>query len=152
MRQIAALPYRIEADGSARILLITSRETRRWVIPKGNPIPGLPAHEAAAREAFEEAGISGVARSTPIGTFGYDKRRADGTVRRATVAVFPLTVTAQSDDFPERGQREQRWFSPAEAADAVDEPELKRILGGFRMPLALDHQPGWFARLRRYWF
>src|SRR3546814_5625705 len=67
IKQVAALPYRIEPDGAARILLITSRETRRWIIPKGNPIRGLEAHQAAAREAFEEAGISGIACPAAIG-------------------------------------------------------------------------------------
>ena len=133
MRQIAALPYRIE-DGAARVLLITSRETRRWVIPKGNRIRGLLPHQAAAREAFEEAGISGVACPIAIGAYSYDKRRGDGTVRRATVDVFPLAVVNQFDDWPEQGQRDQRWFAPADAAAAVDEPELKAILAAFREP------------------
>src|SRR3546814_18246322 len=67
-------PYRIEPDGAARILLITSRETRRWIIPKGNPIRGLEAHQAAAREAFEEAGISGIACPAAIGHYTYEKQ------------------------------------------------------------------------------
>ncbi|HPU15489.1 MAG TPA: DUF47 domain-containing protein, partial [Polymorphobacter sp.] len=59
MDQIAALPYRRDADGDMRLLLITSRETRRWVLPKGNPIDGLDPHLAAAAEAYEEAGVTG---------------------------------------------------------------------------------------------
>lgn len=131
---MAALPYRIEPDGSARILLITSRETRRWVVPKGNPIRGLDPHQAAAHEAFEEAGISGIPCPSPIGTYSYKKRRALGRLRTAKVRVFPLAVTTQLDIWPEQHERETRWFSPAEAAEAVDEPELKAILASFRAP------------------
>src|SRR4051794_36610423 len=50
IRQVAALPYKSDDDGKVRVLLITSRETRRWVLPKGNPIRGLASHEAAAHE------------------------------------------------------------------------------------------------------
>lgn len=134
MRQVAALPYRIADDGSAEILLITSRETRRWVIPKGNPIRGLQSHQAAAHEAFEEAGISGIACPTPLGIYHYDKRRANGSIRDARVEVFPLAVVSQFADWPEMHERETRWTSPAEAAAAVDEPELKAIIAAFREP------------------
>ncbi|HWL48129.1 MAG TPA: NUDIX domain-containing protein, partial [Sphingomonadaceae bacterium] len=85
MKQIAALPYRSEGDGSVRVMLITSRETRRWVVPKGNPIRGLAPHEAAAHEAFEEAGLHGIACPTALGSYQYRKRRRDGTIRNATV-------------------------------------------------------------------
>ncbi|WP_419816882.1 DUF47 family protein [Glacieibacterium sp.] len=134
MRQIAALPYRANPDGSVAVMLITSRETKRWVIPKGNPIRGLQSHQAAAHEAFEEAGISGIACPASIGSYGYGKRRSDGSVKQATVEVFPLNFINQFDDWPEYGQRETRWFSPAEAAQAVEEPELKAIITAFREP------------------
>lgn len=134
---MAALPYRIEPDGSVRILLITSRETRRWVIPKGNPIRGLDPHQTAAHEAFEEAGISGLPCPTPIGTYSYEKRRALGPSRTAKVRVYPLAVRTQLDDWPEQHERETRWFSLAEAAQAVDEPELQEIIASFRDPLSL---------------
>src|SRR3546814_12984086 len=81
IKQVAALPYRIEPDGAARILLITSRETRRWIIPKGNPIRGLEAHQAAAREAFEEAGISGIACPSAIGQRSEERRVGQEWVR-----------------------------------------------------------------------
>ncbi|WP_157217868.1 DUF47 family protein [Flavisphingomonas formosensis] len=134
MKQIAALPYRIEDDGSASVLLITSRETRRWVIPKGNLIRGLDAHQAAAREAFEEAGISGIPCPSPIGQYRYDKRRKNGKVEEANVRVFPLAVVSQFDQWPEHGQRDTRWFSLPEAANAVQESELKMIIRSFREP------------------
>lgn len=117
-------------------MLITSRDSRRWVIPKGNRMRGVHPQRAAEIEAYEEAGISGVLDPTPIGTFGYAKRRADGSVRSTRVDVFPLAVTAQSAHWPEQDQRDTRWFSLDEAAAAVDEPELRAIIRGFRQPAA----------------
>lgn len=133
-QQIAALPYRIAPDGAAEVLLITSRETRRWVIPKGNPIRGLAPHQAAAHEAFEEAGLSGIACPASLGTFDYDKRKRDGTLRDTRVEVFPLAVVTEFDDWPEMNQREKSWFSLAEAAARVDEPELQQMILDFREP------------------
>ncbi|MES2175126.1 DUF47 family protein [Sphingobium sp. AR-3-1] len=144
MRQIAALPYSTAADGSMQILLITSRETRRWVIPKGNRIKGLAGHRAAELEAYEEAGIHGIACPAPLGRYSYDKRKRKGGSREATVEVFPLAVTGHLTQWPEQGQRELRWFPVAEAAKAVDEPDLQSIIAAFREPPA---DPGWFLRL-----
>jgi len=130
--QIAALPYRRDADGVVRVLLITSRDTKRWVVPKGNPIRGLTSHLAAEREAFEEAGITGTASPVALGRFRYVKRRRNGAVITLTVAVFPMEFAEQMQDWPEKGQRECRWFSVAEAADAVDEPDLRALILGFQ--------------------
>ncbi|MDO6414026.1 DUF47 family protein [Sphingomonas sp. BIUV-7] len=135
MRQVAALPYRVEESGSLSVLLVTSRDTRRWVVPKGNPIRGLSAHEAAAQEAFEEAGVLGITCPAVLGHFHYDKRKRDGSTRLATVALYPVAVTKQMADWPERDERETRWFDLAGAQDAVTEPELKRLIGGFRAPI-----------------
>jgi uncharacterized protein len=116
------------------VLLITSRETRRWVVPKGNPIRGLASHEAAAHEAYEEAGVSGIPCPTALGSYHYWKRRRNGSVRRATVAVFPLAFTDQAEDWPEQDERETEWFDLPGAAAAVEEPELGRIISTFRAP------------------
>lgn len=132
IRQIAALPYSTDARGAVQLLLITSRETRRWVIPKGNMMRGLQPHRAAAREAFEEAGISGIPCPSPLGSYQYLKRRKDGRFREISVDVFPLTVLSQAEEWPERDERERRWFSLADAAAAVEEPELKAIISGFK--------------------
>ncbi len=113
---------------------MTTRETRRWVVPKGNPIKGLGPYEAAAHEAFEEAGVSGIMCPAPLGAFDYLKRKRDGTLRRATVTLYPLAVTDQSQDWPESDERETRWFGLTEAAALVEEPELKRLIAGFRAP------------------
>jgi len=117
-----------------RVLLITSRETRRWVLPKGNPIRGLASHEAAAHEAFEEAGVSGIACPTPLGQYAYLKRRRNGQLKRATVSLFPLAVIEQAEEWPEQDERETQWFELPDAAAAVDEPDLSRLIIGFRVP------------------
>ena len=120
-RQIAALPYRVEEDGSVEVLLVTSRERGRWILPKGWPIKGMKDHAAAETEALEEAGITGTIGRKPIGRFEYDKR-FPRKVERVKVDVFPLAVDGQLDDWREKGQREVRWFKPDEAAAmAADE-------------------------------
>jgi uncharacterized protein Yka (UPF0111/DUF47 family)/8-oxo-dGTP pyrophosphatase MutT (NUDIX family) len=123
----------IDSDGTARVMLITSREQHRWVVPKGNPINGLNLHEAAAHEAFEEAGVTGIPCPTALGEYRYLKRRRDGTTRNVTVAVFPLAYQQQAEEWPEQDERETRWYSLAEASDAVDEPELKHLIRNFRV-------------------
>lgn len=114
--------------------MITSRETRRWVIPKGNPIRGLDPHQAAAHEAFEEAGISGIACPVAIGSYRYDKRLRSGRSRRARVDVFPLSVIEQLQDWPEMQERSTRWFELPDAAQAVEEIELQMLIASFREP------------------
>ncbi|WP_188063327.1 DUF47 family protein [Sphingobium sp. KCTC 72723] len=148
MRQIAALPYTTSADGAMQILLITSRDTGRWVIPKGNRIKGLSGHRAAELEAYEEAGIHGIACPASLGRYRYDKRKRNGNAREATVEVFPLAVTGQLAHWPEKGQRELRWFSVRDAASAVDEPDLQAIIAAFREP---PRQPGRFIAML-LWF
>lgn len=128
VRQIAALPYRLDQHGAVLVLLITSRDTKRWVIPKGNPIAGLPPHLAAAREAFEEAGVIGTPQPAKIGSFRYEKRRKSGATRTATVDVYALPVATQLETWPEHHQRDTTWFSREEAAQLVDEPELREII------------------------
>jgi uncharacterized protein Yka (UPF0111/DUF47 family)/8-oxo-dGTP pyrophosphatase MutT (NUDIX family) len=134
IKQVAALPYRTEEDGSTSVLLITSRETRRWVLPKGNPIKGLDAHLAAAHEAFEEAGVSGIPCATPLGTYRYVKKRKNGTYRKADVQVFPLAYVDQAEDWPEQDERETSWFTLNQAAQAVDESDLKALISNFQIP------------------
>ncbi len=111
--------------------MITSRDTGRWVIPKGNPMRGRTAHEAAAQEAYEEAGAVGEISPAALGEYQYLKRRPRGDVT-ATVSVFPLVVREQLGDWPERSQRRTRWFSLDEAADAVAEGSLKTLLRQFQ--------------------
>jgi ADP-ribose pyrophosphatase len=128
--QYAALPWRRTADG-LEVLLITSRETRRWVIPKGWPIKGLTPAASAAQEAFEEAGVGGPTSSKAVGLYHYNKRLRSGRTQHVRVFVYDLEVTELRDEWPEQHQRERRWMRPAEAAEAVDERELKQLLLAF---------------------
>ncbi|TCP41464.1 NUDIX hydrolase [Rhodovulum marinum] len=126
--QVAALCYR-KTGGAPEILLITSRETHRWILPKGWPKAGYDASGMAAEEAWEEAGVKPRHVSpTPIGQYRYDKRLKGGVPVATDVNVFAIEVEALEDHFPEMAERERRWMSPAEAAEAVDEPELKALL------------------------
>ena len=133
-RQCAALPLLTDRDdggggGDTRVLLVTSRETGRWVLPKGWAEKGLSGAALAAKEAFEEAGIVGEAAATePVGSYRYLKRLPKGRVLECEVEVFALRVDRLLDDWPEREQRERRWFTLAQAAMAVDEGELALLL------------------------
>jgi uncharacterized protein Yka (UPF0111/DUF47 family)/8-oxo-dGTP pyrophosphatase MutT (NUDIX family) len=118
-------------DAPIRILLITSRGTGRWVIPKGNIPAGQSPHYAASLEAEEEAGIRGMVCPIPLGSYRYRKRRANGASLMADVEVFPLSVTEEMANWKERAERERRWFTLAEAAEAVDEPDLRELIRSF---------------------
>lgn len=129
--QVAALPVRTTADHRTEILLVTSRETRRWVLPKGWVQAGMDAPGSAAAEAWEEAGVRGEICAAATGTFDYVKRKPFADVP-VTVTVYRLVVSETSDEWPEMRQRSRAWFTPAAAAAAVDEEGLKRVLMGLR--------------------
>lgn len=129
--QYAALPWRRRDDGVVEILLITSRETRRWVIPKGWPIKGKGGGGSAAQEAFEEAGVIGEPSRKPIGQYAYDKRLASGRLQRVSVKVYALKIRELLGDWPEKGQREHLWASPVEAASLVQETDLRILIANF---------------------
>jgi 8-oxo-dGTP pyrophosphatase MutT (NUDIX family) len=126
-RQSAALPVLDTLQGT-RLVLITSRETRRWVVPKGWIEPREAPHLSAAREAFEEAGLAGEAEASPCGRYAYAKKLARGTLAPTEVLVFRFRVSALLDHWPERRERERRLFTPAEAAALVAEPELAALI------------------------
>ena len=128
-RQYAALPFRYTHD--LEILLISSRETHRWVIPKGWPMKGRKPYAAAAREALEEAGVVGRIAKRSIGSYQYVKRLKNGAPLLCTVDVFPMMVSRQRDRWREQDQRTARWFPAEEAAMAVEEPELQALIDGF---------------------
>ncbi len=142
--QVAALPWR-KSNSEIEILMITTRTTRRWVIPKGWPMPGKTDHAAAAIEAYEEAGVRGVVLHAPCSQYGYVKLSDNGKERVLSVTVYPLRVETELADWPERNARERRWMSIAEAAAIAGEPELVRVLSGFVEPVI---QLGLWQRLR----
>jgi 8-oxo-dGTP pyrophosphatase MutT (NUDIX family) len=129
--QAAALPWRRTAEGGLEVLLITSRETRRWVIPKGWPMKGLNSARTAAREAFEEAGVKGEPAKRKLGVYHYDKRLRSGRLQRVRVSVYALKVSGERSVWPEAGQREKLWTTPQAAAELVQEPELAELLKTF---------------------
>ncbi|HYW17041.1 MAG TPA: NUDIX hydrolase [Allosphingosinicella sp.] len=128
LTQYGVLPVRRSAGGGLEVLLITSRETRRWVVPRGNPIPGKSPAESAAQEAYEEAGIIGPVEPEAFGEYSYEKRRRFGIAVPAVVHLFRMKVDEERDDWPEKNQRERRWFAAEEAAAAVHEDELARLI------------------------
>ncbi|MFN3745659.1 MAG: NUDIX hydrolase [Hyphomicrobiaceae bacterium] len=136
LAQCAALPY-VELDGDIRVCLITSRGTRRWIIPKGWPKPPLLPHEQAAREAAEEAGLLGEIAADPIGSYTYRKRLHFLSFAVCHVSVFPLHVTAQFGHWPEQAERELIWVPALDAVSMVREPDLGRLLAALPRWIAM---------------
>jgi predicted phosphate transport protein (TIGR00153 family) len=147
-------------------MLITTRGTKaRWVLPKGNTHAGTPPHLTAAREAHEEAGALGAVSPVALGSYRYRKRQRSGASLMVDVEVFPLALTDELDSWKEQAERERRWFPLADAADAVDEPDLRELIRSFasaelqtalsrrRLPMAAHQITGipamfaWFQRL-----
>lgn len=128
--QYGALCFRRGAEG-LEVLLITSRGTGRWILPKGWAIKNLSDSGTAAREAFEEAGVVGQVRSKSIGTYRVRKWIHGGLPVYCTVQLYPLEVEQLRDKYPEKKQRKRRWFSQAEAASLLGDPELKALVSAF---------------------
>jgi 8-oxo-dGTP pyrophosphatase MutT (NUDIX family) len=128
--QYAALPWRA-LGGRVEILLITSRESRRWVIPKGWPMKDKAPHEAAVAEAYEEAGVTGEIDPVSVGSYRYVKRLKGEEGIPIQVIVFPLEVQSQLDHWKEKDQRQSAWFRFQKAAGLVVEPNLKRLIRDF---------------------
>ena len=129
IRQVAALPLR-RVRGSLEVLLVSSRETGRWVIPKGWPSKRLSDAGAAAREAKQEAGVTGKMVGVPIGSYRYQKTMGV-EIRFIDVVVYPLWVKKQRKRWREKNERTRAWFSQDEAAQMVREPRLKTLISGF---------------------
>jgi 8-oxo-dGTP pyrophosphatase MutT (NUDIX family) len=139
--QSATVPYRLGPRGGLQVLLITSKETRRWVLPKGMIEEGMTARRSALAEAFEEAGVSGHVGAQALGHYTYRKARRRGWMP-CIVEVFPLQVRVIHRDWPERSQRQRAWMDPRAAAACIREPELGRILVAF---------PDRIGRMRQAW-
>lgn len=130
--QLAALCWNDSKDGT-RILLITSRDTGRWVLPKGWPMDDRSNADAALTEAWEEAGVTGATDGIAVGNYSYDKVlcRATNRAQPCKVEVYPVRVTALARKYPERRQRRRKWFTPEKAARKVDEPDLQQLILAF---------------------
>ncbi|MCW5709539.1 NUDIX hydrolase [Shinella sp.] len=140
--QYGALCYRVRKKKPAiEILLITSRDTGRWVIPKGWPMDGKSAAAAAAREAWEEAGVRGNIREAPIGSYNYLKGLPHGLKVDCRVRVFSLSVDDLSENFPEKDERRAEWVTCQEAARRVQEPGLKDLILAFERTMLAEIGP-----------
>ncbi|MEL7255706.1 MAG: NUDIX hydrolase [Pseudomonadota bacterium] len=128
--QFAALCYKV-IDGKVKVLMVTSRGTGRWIIPKGWPADGKTPIESALTEAWEEAGVEGRVTGECLGLFSYQKNVNDADDLPCVAMVYPVKVKSVSANYPEKGQRRRRWMSLKKAAERVDEPELARILKNF---------------------
>jgi 8-oxo-dGTP pyrophosphatase MutT (NUDIX family) len=116
-------------DSKLQVLLMTSRDTGRWIIPKGNVSAASSPAQAAEREAFEEAGVKGVFVSPiPLGFYTYLKRLESGETRPATVEVYILRVKQQFKKWPEKGERKLAWMSAKKAVRMVQEPGVVPLL------------------------
>ena len=128
--QFAALCFRIRKD-KPEVLLITSRGSQRWIIPKGWPMHGKTPGECALQEAWEEAGVKGKAYERCLGIYSYNKFIGLERGMPCVAMVYPVKVRSLADDFPEEGQRRRKWFALKKAAAKVAEPELRQILKTF---------------------
>jgi 8-oxo-dGTP pyrophosphatase MutT (NUDIX family) len=129
IRQSAVIPFR-KRNNDIEVLLVTSRNTRRWVLPKGHIEKSLTPYKSAAKEAFEEAGIKGDVSKKKIGSYRYIKPEIKG-INVCKVDVYPMEVTKELNKWPEKSQRNRKWVSISKAADYVDEKKLSKILRKF---------------------
>lgn len=130
LKQVAALPFSIASDGEISMWLVTTRNGRHWIIPKGNVDEGWTPHTAAAQEALEEAGLIGDIEPQCLGSFAYRKQRAEGAVFK-DVDVYGLRVGRQLKDWPEKGEREVLRCSVATALSLITVPGLAQVIEDF---------------------
>lgn len=131
--QYGALCWRHGA-AAVEVLMITSRDTGRWIIPKGWPMTGLAPEAAAAQEAWEEAGVEGRVHPRCLGRYGYHKVLAVLAEVPCAVAVYGIEVTRLAEKYPEARERHRAWFPLVEAAALVQEPDLSRLIRAFVPP------------------
>lgn len=139
IRQVAAIPFRLNARGDVEVMLVTSRTTRRFIVPKGWPMKGKSGRKAATIEAREEAGVLGKTLKEPAGSYSYWKRLANRFVR-VDVIVYLLEVTEELADWQEAKRRQRAWLPAADAATLIDEPDLSSLVANLMIakPEPLD--------------
>jgi 8-oxo-dGTP pyrophosphatase MutT (NUDIX family) len=129
-------------DGELLVMLVTSRETGRWVIPKGWPEKNMTGSAVAAMEAFEEAGLIGDIALKPLASFLYSKRLSEIKRKRCRVEVYLFAVHQELDDWLEKDQRKREWMLPSEAATRVAEVGLATLLLGLKLAVPHSNDPG----------
>ena len=128
LHQAGVIAYRI-LDGKVRVLLMTSRDTGRWIIPKGNVHGRSTPSKTAEKEAYEEAGVRGtITSSIPLGIYSYFKKLESGEVRAATVEVYLLRIKERLKKWPEKGERKLSWVTTKKAVGLVEEPGVVPLL------------------------
>jgi 8-oxo-dGTP pyrophosphatase MutT (NUDIX family) len=133
IRQVAAIPFRLSQHGDIEIMLVTSRTTKRFIVPKGWPMKGKSGRKAATIEAQEEAGVLGKTLRQPAGTYSYWKRLSNRFVH-VDVIVYLLEVTEEFADWQEAKSRQRAWLKPQDAALLIDEPDLSTLMASLAPP------------------
>ncbi|QND62612.1 NUDIX hydrolase [Mesorhizobium loti] len=133
IRQVAAIPFRLNVRGDIEVMLVTSRTTRRFIVPKGWPMKGKSGRKAATIEAQEEAGVLGKTLKQPAGIYSYWKRLANRFIR-VDVIVYLLEVSEELADWQEAKRRQRAWLAPADAAMLIDEPDLSTLVKTLKLP------------------
>ena len=131
--QSAIIPYRI-MDGEIQVLLITTRNKGKWIVPKGGIEKDLDSHESAEQEALEEAGVEGQVSPVSIGCYRHGNSDKDPIVE-----VFLMRVERERETWEEDGERTRRWVTLDEAYQHVDEDGLKSILDDAAALIGLAH-------------
>jgi 8-oxo-dGTP pyrophosphatase MutT (NUDIX family) len=129
IRQVAAIPFRLNPDGELQVLLITSNKTKRFIVPKGWPKKGKSGKKTAVIEAREEAGVVGTALKWPLGRYAYWKRLSNRFIH-VHVDVYLLSVTSTLSGWQESPKRQRAWLSPLDASQLIDEPQLATLIKG----------------------
>ncbi|MDR7034458.1 NUDIX hydrolase [Mesorhizobium sp. BE184] len=135
VRQVAAVPFRLDVDGGLEVMLVTSRETKRFIVPKGWPMKGKSGRKAATIEAEQEAGVVGKTLKEPAGNYSYWKRLSTRFVR-VNVVVYLLEVSEELANWQEKKKRQRAWLTPADAALLIDEPDLATLVTSLKGPAA----------------
>jgi 8-oxo-dGTP pyrophosphatase MutT (NUDIX family) len=121
-RQSGVIAVRVR-DGAPQVLLVTSAGGKRWIIPKGIVEDGHTPASSAAKEAWEEAGVTGKVSRRMLGRYDYHKWNGVCTVR-----VYRLDVAEIHTSWPEAHVRRRKWLTPAAAARRVDAPVLAQLI------------------------
>jgi 8-oxo-dGTP pyrophosphatase MutT (NUDIX family) len=127
--KIGVIPFSLDGERIA-IMFVTSQKRGRWILPKGN-LKTDESHEAGGkREAFEEAGVNGdILTDFPI-TTAISKSTAKGLVQTA-VTYYPMLVTEQADEWPEKKKRERHWAMLKHAYQVTDREDYQQLIGLF---------------------
>ncbi|WP_432286573.1 NUDIX hydrolase [Aminobacter sp. BA135] len=138
--QVAAIPFRVNEGGELQVMLVTSRGTRRFIVPKGWPMKGKSGRQAALIEAREEAGVRGKALKRPAGSYCYWKRLSTSFVH-VVVTAYLIEVTEELEAWQEAGARQRAWLTPTDAAVLIDEPELSTLIRNLTLADLLQPEP-----------